>query len=133
MTRTERRCELVGLLTWGMLPAPARAASPFPGGRRSALIEGEDKMVETAAILAARHPSFNGQGLGFDVPGTGDWPSIIMVGPGGRLTDEEALEEFFGLEPRLAKQMHDELPNEGLIAAIRQIDGMTMQFLHALH
>jgi hypothetical protein len=120
----DRRAELINLLEWAQLPDAAREGSPFPSGRRSPLIEGEDKMKVTAAILAARHCTFNGEGLGFDLPGTADWPSIILVGPGGRETNEDAVRAFFDLpaDNELAKRMCKEPPSAQLVDSIKALD-----------
>jgi hypothetical protein len=88
-------------------------------GRVSPLFPEEKVMKETAAVLAARHPKFNGQGLGFDIVGTADWPAVIRVGPGGRFLNEEAIEIFFGIPVSIAKRMCDEQPSQYLIDLLR--------------
>lgn len=120
----ERRAELINLLTWAQLPPDVRKEAPFPGGRQSPLWEEEAGMKETAAILAARHPAFNGDGLGFDLPGSGDWPDVILVGVGGRVTNEDAIGTFFGFPENsdLPRRMREELPSAGLVAAIAKLD-----------
>jgi hypothetical protein len=58
---------------------------------------------------------FNAQGLGFDVAGTEDWPSIIVVGLDGRFLDEDALEVFFGIDRKLAEMMVDHPPSHAML------------------
>ena len=82
---------------------------------KSSLFPEEKSMALTVAVLAARFPSFNRQGLGFDIPGTGNWPNVILVGIGGRRIGEEAIKDFFGLSNGLARRIVDESPSPGLL------------------
>lgn len=82
---------------------------------KSPLFPEEKSMTRTVAALAACSPSFNRRGLGFDIPGTGDWPNVILVGIGGRRAGEEAIKDFFGLNNDLARRIVDELPSPGLL------------------
>jgi hypothetical protein len=72
-------------------------------------------MEPTVGILAARYREFNAQGLGFDIPGTADWPNIIRVGIGGREVGAAALESFFGLSRGLADRVMKERPSPDLL------------------
>lgn len=72
-----------------------------------------------AARIAARHPLFNAKGLGLDIPGTGDWPSILKVGPSGRQLNEHALMTFFGLTSELAWALLLEEPSATLVDKLR--------------
>jgi hypothetical protein len=119
-TRHELRTELVRLLEWGLLSSEEQKENPLAGGRRSPLIEDEDTFKETAAILAARHPFFNGRGLGFDVPGTGNWPNIIMI-DGQRRVGLEALMAFFGVSETFATRMLEEEPSRGMVETLKNL------------
>ena len=107
-TTVERLNELVRLL---------RDVTGDPDSKvhKSPLFPEEKTMTGTGAVLAARFPSFNRQGLGFDIPGTGDWPNVILVGIGGRRIGEEAIKDFFGLSNGLARRIVDESPSPGLL------------------
>ena len=106
-TTSERLNELVRLL---------RDVTGDSEVHKSPLFPEEKSMTRTVAVLAARFPSFNRQGLGFDIPGTGDWPNVILVGIGGRRVGGEAIENFFGLSNDLARRIVDELPSPGLLS-----------------
>jgi hypothetical protein len=109
-TTVERLNELVRLLR-------DVRGDPDPDSKvhNSPLFPEEKSMTRTVAVLAACFPSFNRQGLGFDIPGTGDWPNVILVGIGGRRIGEEAIKDFFGLSNGLARRIVDELPSPGLL------------------
>ena len=96
----------------------------------SPLFSEEKSMKRTVAVLAARFPSFNRQGLGFDLPGTGDWPNVILVGIGGRRIGEGAIRDFFGLSDGLARKMVDELPSPELL---NDLAGYLAQALRRVH
>ena len=109
-TTLERLNELVRLLR-------DVKGDPDPDSKvhKSLLFPEEKSMTRTVAVLAARFPSFNRRGLGFDIPGTGDWPNVILVGIGGRRIGEEAIKDFFGLSDGLARRVVDESPSPGLL------------------
>jgi hypothetical protein len=106
----ERLNELVRLL--GNVTGDSHPAFKV---HRSPLFSEEKSMKRTVAVLAARFPCFNRQGLGFDMPGTGDWPNVILVGIGGRRIGKEAIRDFFGLSDGLARRIVDELPSPELL------------------
>jgi hypothetical protein len=129
MKQLARRIELVRLMEHAMLPPEVRKEMPMAYGRRSPLLK-EEAMRETAAVLAASHPGFNYQGLGFDLPGSddcpdSDWPNVILVGIGGRATGKDAIAIFFGFSKasNLADRMCNETPSAKLVEDIRVLTG----------
>jgi hypothetical protein len=107
---SERLDQLVRLLT-------DITGHPDPDSKvhKSPLLPEEKSMEPTVGILAARYREFNAQGLGFDIPGTADWPNIIRVGIGGREVGAAALESFFGLSRGLADRVMKERPSPDLL------------------
>jgi hypothetical protein len=112
-TPSERLEQLVRLLT-------EITGHPEPDSEvhKSPLLPEEKSLTPTVAILAARYPDFNAQGLGFDIPGTGDWPNIIRVGIGGRDVGAAAIESFFGLSRDLANRVMEERPSPDLLETL---------------
>lgn len=113
MTRSERLDELVRLLT-------DITGDPDPDSKvhKSPLLPSEKSLKLTVATLVARHAAFNAQGLGFDIPETGDWPNVILIGIGGRRVGASAIEDFFGLSSELARRMVQETPSVGLLSEL---------------
>ena len=120
--KSERRIVLVRLLQHSLLPPEA---GRMKEGRVSPLIDGEADLLPTAAVLASRHPTFNGQGLGTDLPGTGEWPTIILIGAigaYGRLSGTDAIAAFFGIKDDLADRLINEEPSDELIQVVSSLD-----------
>jgi hypothetical protein len=97
---------------------------PDPDSRvhKSPLLPEEKDITSTVVVLAARYPEFNAQGLGFDIPGTGDWPAVIAVfqmhRENGRSLNEEAMQDFFGVNSTLAQRMVNETPSVDLLQVL---------------